>query len=162
MKAVVVFESMWGNTAEVAKAIAEGIGPDTKVMTTDQASNEAVKDCDLLVVGSPLLGFALPNQKMLDSITNNPANKPAVAGASTKPMKTWLGELQPGTGSAAAFETRIWWSPGSAAKAILEKLKAAGYEPVSEPQKFLVTDKYGPLKDGELARAREWGAALRA
>jgi hypothetical protein len=68
--------------------------------------------------------------------------------------------LKPGTGRAAAFETKIWWSPGSAAKKIISKLEAAGYKAAAKPEKFLVTDKYGPLKDGEIDRARAWGASL--
>ena len=65
-----------------------------------------------------------------------------------------------GAGRAAAFETRIWWSPGSAAKTILGKLEAAGYQPAAKPQRFVVKGRYGPLRDGELERAKAWGAEL--
>ena len=44
VKAVVVYESHWGNTAEVARAVADGIGPETRVLTTEEASPEAVAD----------------------------------------------------------------------------------------------------------------------
>jgi hypothetical protein len=43
-----------------------------------------------------------------------------------------------GSSHAAAFETHIWWSPGSAAKAILSKLEAAGYRPATKFQRFIV------------------------
>ena len=77
-------------------------------------------------------------------------------------MRSWLDALRKGSGRAAAFETRIWWSPGSAAKAILGRLEAVGYHPAAKPQRFIVTGKYGPLRDGELAKAKAWGAELAA
>ena len=64
------------------------------------------------------------------------------------------------TAGFATFETRIWWSPGSAAKTIAKLLIARGMKPIAEPQKFIVTGRYGPLKDGEVERARAWGERL--
>jgi hypothetical protein len=158
MKAVVVYESLWGNTAAVAKAIAEGIGGDARALHTDEATADQVAGADLIVAGSPLLGFQLPTQDMLDGICKQPGTRsPDLAHPS---MRSWLESLPAGTGRAAAFETRIWWSPGSAAKTILEKLGASGYSSVAEPHKYLVTGRYGPLRDGELEKARAWGAEL--
>lgn len=161
MKTIVVYESLWGNTEAIARAIAEGIGPDTQVLSTDAATPDVVAGADLIVAGSPLLGFTLPTEQMLNDIRKNPANKSPVDGATVKPMRLWLDDLPKGTGRAASFETRIWWSPGSAAKAILRKLNETGYATVAPAEKFVVSGKYGPLKDGELNRAREWGASLR-
>ncbi len=75
-------------------------------------------------------------------------------------MRAWLAGLPHGTGRAAAFETRYRWSPGGATGTIEEGLRAAGYAPVAQAERFLVTGRYGPLKDGELDRARAWGAEL--
>jgi len=61
----------------------------------------------------------------------------------------------------ATFETRIWWSPGSAAKNIAKLLAERGLKPVAMPQKFVVTGRYGPLKDGEIERARQWAHGSR-
>ena len=36
----------------------------------------------------------------------------------------------------------------------------AGYRFVDTPHRFVVKGKYGPLRDGELERARQWGSAL--
>jgi hypothetical protein len=49
---------------------------------------------------------------------------------------------------------------GSAAPAILKGLEAAGYRGIAKARGFLVTGKYGPLREGELEQAREWGAEL--
>ncbi len=75
-------------------------------------------------------------------------------------MRTWLDTLAPGGARYATFETRIWWSPGSSAKTIARMLDAKGYAAAAPSEKFMVTGKYGPLKEGELERARAWGASI--
>ena len=158
MKAVVVYESLWGNTATIARAIAEGIGPDAIALSTGEATGDALAGADLIVAGAPLLGFNLPTEEMRKSIADNPTMPDAdVAHPS---MRSWLEGLPKGSGCGAGFETRIWWSPGSAAKKIAAGLEGAGYSAAAKPEKFLVTGRYGPLKDGEVERARQWGARL--
>ncbi len=158
MKAIVVYESHWGNTAAVARAIAEGIGPEAHPLSTAEATGAVLADVDLIVAGAPLLGFSLPTELMVKGLANEKA--PAPADTSHPSMRTWLAGLPKGTAGAAAFETRIWWSPGSAAKTALNMLEKAGYRPVAKPQRFIVTGRYGPLKEGELERAKAWGAEL--
>lgn len=158
MKAVVVYESLWGNTAAIAKAIAEGIGDDARALHTDDAKGDAIAGAGLIVAGAPLLGFQLPTEQMREGIRQQPGKtSPDLSHAS---IRSWLETLPAGTGRAATFETRIWWSPGSAAKTIMEKLQAMGYTSLAEPHRFMVTGKNGPLKPGELERARAWGAEL--
>ena len=160
MKAVVVYESLWGNTATVARAIAEGIGPDARALSTAEADSSACDGAQLIVAGAPLLGFSLPTEAMRESIRTNPAGSPTPPDLSAPAMRTWLDALPAGAGSCAGFETRIWWSPGSSAKAICGELEGKGYRRIAAPEKFVVTGKYGPLKAGELDRARAWGASL--
>jgi flavorubredoxin len=160
VKAVVVYESLWGNTAAVGRAIAEGIGGDVRALSTAEATEEACADADLIVAGAPLLGFALPTSTMREGIRTNPqhANNPPDLAAPS--MREWLSVVPDGRGKCAAYETRIWWSPGSAAKKIAAELAGRGYSSAVKPEKFLVTGTYGPLKEGELERAREWGAQI--
>jgi hypothetical protein len=160
MKAVVVYESLWGNTAAVAQAIAEGIGGEARALHTDEAKGEAIAGADLIVAGAPLLGFALPTEQMREGTRTRPGKMPAPPDLAHASMRSWLDSLPSGAGGAAAFETRIWWSPGSAAKTISEKLQALGYSPVGEPHRFLVKGAYGPLRAGEIEKARAWGAEL--
>lgn len=54
MKAVVVFESHWGNTAAVARAIAEGIGPEARALSTADATEATLAGVDLIVAGATL------------------------------------------------------------------------------------------------------------
>jgi hypothetical protein len=164
MQAIVVYESHWGNTAVIARAIAEGIGPEARVLSTAEAVGGAIANLDLIVAGAPLLGFSLPTEKMLKGLAENASRDPTPPNLSHPSMRAWLDALPQGGGRAAAcaaaFETRIWWSPGSAAKAILGKLEALGYRPVAKAQRFIVQGKYGPLRDGELERAKAWGTEL--
>ncbi|HEY5119653.1 MAG TPA: hypothetical protein VII90_09365, partial [Anaerolineales bacterium] len=68
MKAIVVYESLWGNTAAVARAIAEGLGSGAKALSTAEASAAALAGADLIVAGAPVLGFRVPSAQMLQMI----------------------------------------------------------------------------------------------
>jgi flavodoxin len=153
-----VYESLWGNTAAVAAAIAEGLGEDAVALSTAAADATALEGVELIVAGAPLLGFNLPTEEMRANIAKNAAGPKA--DFSSPSMRSWIAGLAPGGARFAAFETRIWWSPGSAPKHIAALLEEKGYHSVSAPERFIVTAKYGPLKAGELERARAWGASL--
>lgn len=160
MKAVVVYESLWGNTAAIARAVAEGIGPEARALSTSQASGEAMAGVDLIVAGAPLLGFRLPTDSMRRSIERDPKHAKTPPDLSSPPMRSWLAALPRGKGRSAAFETRIKRSPGSATGAIRKGLQRAGYHPIAGDERFIVTGTYGPLADRELERAKAWGAGL--
>src|SRR5262245_52439783 len=116
MRAVVVFESFWGNTAAVARAIAEGIGEDATPMTTDQATADVVASADLLVVGGPVMVMRLPTDGVREEIARD--TEGPRADMSHPPLRSWLEALPSGHGGSAAFETRLRWSPGGATGAI--------------------------------------------
>jgi hypothetical protein len=160
MKVIVVYESLWGNTAAIARAIAEGLGPGTPVMSTAEGTGAALAGVDLIVAGSPLLQFSLPSDRTLQSIGAGQSRERVAPDLSQPSMRSWLNTLPAGSGRSAAFETRLWWSPGSAAGAISRALEQLGYRPVARPQRFIVKGKYGPLREGELERAKQWGAEL--
>jgi hypothetical protein len=160
MKAFVVYESLWGNTAAIARAIAEGLGPDAVALVTDAAGPEIIAKADLIVAGAPVLGFALPTDQMRDSVARTEVGAPTPPDLSHPSLRSWLESLPPGHGQGAAFETRIWWSPRGATGDIERGLERAGYHRAAKGQKFVVSDKYGPLREGELERARQWGREL--
>ena len=160
MKAVVVYESLWGNTAAIARAIAEGIGPEARALSTAEASAAAIADVDLIVAGAPVLAFRLPSDQMRQNLGANPGKAPAAPNLSHPSMRSWLDALPKGHGGFAVFETRIWWSPGGSTTAIARGLERVGYRPIAKPKRFIVKGAYGPLRDGELERARRWGADL--
>ncbi len=160
MKAIVVYESLWGNTAAIARAIAEGIGPQAQALPTDQATSAVIADADLIVAGAPILGFKLPDENMRANIGANPGKAPTPPDLSHPSMRAWLETLPKGHARSAAFETRIWWSLGSAAGTIERSLAGAGYPSIAKVERFIVKGAYGPLREGELERARKWGAEL--
>lgn len=160
MKAVVVYESHWGNTAAVARAIAAGIGPETPALTTDEATTEVLTDVDLVVAGAPVIAFRLASEKMLEGMAGQSGKAPSAPDLSHPSMRSWLGRLPRGHGRSAAFETRVWWSPRGATSDIERGLEGAGFQPAAKAQRFVVKGSYGPLRDGELERARAWGAEL--
>jgi hypothetical protein len=160
VKAVVVYESLWGNTAAIANAVAEGIGGGARALTADEADSSALAGADLLAAGAPLLGFKLPTEAMRDGIRTNPGRPPAPPDLSHPSLRSWLETLPRGSCRYAAFETRLRLSPGSATGEIAEAFERAGYRPATDAKRFIVKGKFGPLKDGELEKARAWGAEL--
>ena len=160
MKVLVVFESLWGNTEAVARAIAAGIGPEAKVLTTSEATPEVVAEASLLVAGCPVLAFGVPTQRRLDGVRSEVGRAPSDPDLTQLSMQQWLDGLAPGTGRCAAFDTRVRGPFGSASPKVLEAMERRGYRSVAKPQAFQVRGKYGPLREGELDRARRWGEEL--
>lgn len=161
MKAIVVYESHWGNTASVAKAIAEGIGPEAQALTTDEAAPTTVAEADLIVAGAPVMAFSLPSDKMLASLAGD-TKAPTPPDLTHPSLRSWLDRLPSGHGRSAQFETGLRWSPGGASGAIGHKLEQAGFKRLGKSRRFVVKGSYGPLRDGELQRARQWGTELAA
>lgn len=159
MNAVVVYESYWGNTSEVARAIAEGIGPEAKVLPTDEATDVVLATANLIVVGAPILGFSLAGDSMREQISHD-EKAPAPADLTHTSMREWLETLPSGDARYAAFETGFKWSPAGAARKIERRMDKAGYVQHAKHERFLVEGTYGPLSEGEYERAREWGARL--
>jgi hypothetical protein len=158
MKTVVVYESHWGNTEAIARAIADGIGPDAVALTTDAAVGSAIADADLLVAGAPVMALRLPTSDTLAKLGDDDQEpKPDLSHPS---MRDWLAGLTHRTGYGAAFETRLRWSPGGSTGTIEKGLAAAGYRRLASGRKFVVKGGHGPLRDGELDAARAWGAEL--
>jgi hypothetical protein len=160
MKAVVVYESHWGNTEAIAHAVAAGFGPEAEVLTTDQALDSALTGADLVVAGAPLIAFGLPSEKTRGGVAAESAKAPTPPDLSHPSMSAWLDSLPRGHGHSASFETRMRWSPGGATGAIDRGLEGAGYRSLGKGRRFIVKGKYGPLRDGEIELARQWGTEL--
>lgn len=164
MKAIVVYESYWGNTAAVAKAIAEGIGPDARALSTSEATAAALAGAALLVTGSPIIAFNLPTEKNRADMRARPDKKaPSPPDLSHPSIRSWIEGL-PRSGApavkVAAFETGFKLSPGGSAAKMLKMLEAIGFTPIAKKERFLVKGSYGPVKEGELERAKAWGVQL--
>lgn len=168
MKIIVVYESLWGSTAAVARAIAEGFGPDARAMSTADASARALAGADLIIAGAPVHSLNLPSEQTREWARMGHMGPGGAAPDLSHPMmRTWLEDLPKGTGRVAAFDTRVksWYGWGAASK-ILAALREAGYTPLAGARGFYVTGHpvlprtNGVLRDGEAERARQWGAEL--
>lgn len=161
MRAVVVFESMFGNTERVARAIAEGLSSHAavEVMNVDNAPDD-LTGFDLIVAGGPthVHGLSWPSTRKAASEQSAEEIRSRETG-----LREWLGSLRGSKGAAsAAFDTRLGkprWLTGSAAKGAARLLRRHGCRVVTAPASFLV-DVNNVLEQGELDRARDWGAAL--
>ena len=163
-KALVVYESMFGNTEEVARAVADGLRGhlDVDVVEVGKAPSPPGEDVDLVVVGGPTHAFSMTRQN-----TREDAKRQGAPGDPEHGIREWIEHLQrgPHAEKVATFDTRVTkvrHLPGSAAKSAAKDLRKHGYGTVLKPESFYVEDVAGPLVDGELDRARAWGEQLSA
>jgi menaquinone-dependent protoporphyrinogen IX oxidase len=171
MRAVVVYESMYGNTHAVADAIAEGLngpGDDVAVVSVHEATAAALADTDLLVVGGPThvhsLTRASTRKAAVDAAEKPDSDLVLDPDAEGEGLREWFDGAEVLPRAAAAFDTRIDASAvltGRASKGIAKRLHKHGCALVVEPESFLVT-KENHLLDHEAERARAWGARLGA
>ncbi len=163
MRARVVYESMFGNTAAIARAIADGLRAhaDVEVLSVVAAAEMPEPTIDLLVVGGPTHVFGLSRTRTRrDAAEQTDAPLAVDIG-----IREWLDAALPvpGGSRAAAFGTKAAkprWLPGSAARGAGKRLRRLGYELVEDPMDFLVEGMRGPLAQGELERARAWAERL--
>jgi flavodoxin I len=147
MHILVIYESQFGNTEQIARAIAQALGECGSVhlvpmVKTDDALEQGV---DLLVLGSPTQHHG-----------------------ATPEMLAWLDHIPPNTldgMSIAVFDTRYHMSKlfsGSAAQVIGKEVRNRGGRLIAPPESFFVTVREGPLEAGEVERAVVWANALAA
>jgi hypothetical protein len=165
-RALVVYESVFGDGRTIAHAIAEGLGPDIRadVMAAADAPAEIGADIGLLVVGGPNHAFGMPRPRTRDTAVDQYGADIADTHAG---LHEWLEAVRiAGRGvAAAAFDTRGSDHPMLSrldhASRIEEKLLGkAGAEIVGPAEHFFVADVKGPLVAGEEDRARRWGRSL--
>ena len=165
MSALVVYESMYGNTSSIARAIAEGIEntmPVT-VVNVNHASASSLLAIDLLVVGAPthVHGLSGLNSRAAAICSASDALPLDVEAIGTG-VREWLTGIETSARYFAAFDTRInmpRWITGAATPLISRLLRARGLEAITTPEGFLVTDETR-LVSTEFARAKQWGREL--
>lgn len=158
MNALVVYESMYGNTMQIAEAIAEGLSRsmDVEVFEVGAAPSD-VSGFDLLAIGGPTHQFGLSRKSSREQAADD-ADQPLIS--SDIGIREWIGGLSKvKTGAAVTFDTSIRKPnlPGSAARGAAKRLKRLGYRVLLPGELFLVEGATGPITDGEIGRARTWG-----
>ena len=143
MKALVVYDSKYGNTEKVAKAIVTALGKDedVKLAKTDSVTGNDMSALDLLIVGSPVQAWK-PSKAVRGFLSNLKSKK------------------LPGV-QAAAFDTKFSSKlAGSAAKSIANALEKSGCSIIVKPESFFVKGMEGPLSEGELEKAAAWAGRI--
>ena len=142
MKTLVVYDSLYGNTAQVAEAIGAAIAGESQVLRIGEAKPSELGSFDLVIAGAPTQG-----------------------GRATDAMRAFLSRVSALEGAkVAVFDTRLrarWVKVFVyAAGKIAARMKSLGATLVAEPEGFIVEGKKGPLADGELERAAVWAKSL--
>lgn len=152
---LLIYDSLFGNTAIIAHHLAESArekGKDVLEVKVDETEDQLIKKADILIVGSPTQSFnaSKPMLEFLDRLESESIrNKPTLV-----------------------FDTRIdlnkidskflrWLvnRGGFATAPISKKLKRKGAKIIGA-EGFIVTDREGPLREGELERAKAWITSL--
>lgn len=159
MHAIVISESVYGNTELVAEAIGEGLETGGTVEVYQVADAPRQPTCDLLVVGGPTHAFSMSSRNSRTQAVER-QNAPSLVSYG---IRDWLedAELAPGQ-KVATFDTKLKTPklPGSAAKAAMKRLTRAGCVAAAPPESFWVVGGQGPLVEGEQQRALAWGERL--
>ena len=172
MRAVVVYESMYGNTHLIADEIGAGLAQsfDVTVVPVAEADQAVVADADLVVVGGPTHAHGMSRSSTrrgaMDAAGKAAGALTVEPGADGPGLREWLdalGKCRPHA-KAAAFDTRLAAPAaitGRASKGVGRQLHHHGFELVAEPESFIVT-KENHLVPEEGNRARMWGTRLAA
>lgn len=145
MNVLVVYDSQFGNTEQIGRAIANqmearGI---VRFLSIDDPAGHNLIGVDLLVVGGPTQGHG-----------------------ARQPLRDWVEQLSPTmlqSVAVATFDTRFRWPvflAGSAASSIAKTLRHHGARLLVPPESFFVEGREGPLANGELERAGAWADTL--
>jgi flavodoxin len=155
MKALIVYDSVFGNTEEVAQAVGAALAPQAEVavVRVGDVTPERLAGLDALFVGSPTRAF-----------------RPTPA------VQKWLKSLAPHSlkgVKVAAFDTRLDVSKvssrvlphlvklfGYAAEPMAARLVKKGGSQAMPPAGFFVEGLEGPMKAGELERAAAWALQI--
>jgi flavodoxin len=152
MKALVVYDSVFGNTEKIAQTIAAAL--DAQAMKPDNVRPEHVTGLDLLVIGSPTRKFqATPATMAL--LRRLPPH--ALQGVRTAAFDTRIAMAEV---KSALLHVMVRWF-GYAAEKIARQLQKKGGSPARPPEGFIVNGTEGPLREGEIERAVTWAQALR-
>jgi len=164
VNALVVYESMYGNTARIGEAITAALreqGLDVEESLVTKIDAARTLDFDLLLVGGPthVHGMSRGSTRRTAVNEKNTFPEPTLDPG----LREWLARLPEGAGRlAGAFDTRFdkpRFLTGSAARGITHRLKRRGYRFVADPESFFVSNE-NRLLEGEVERATTWATEI--
>jgi len=158
-KALVVYDSYFGNTERIAQSIGDALGraEDVETLRVGNVRPEQLAGLKLFVVGSPTRAFR-PTEAIKTFLKSIPRN--GLKGVKVAAFDTRITEEEI---ESAVFILRFLVNIfGYAAKPIADKLEKKGGKLIAAPEGFFVHGTEGPLKEGELERAAEWAKQIQA
>ncbi|WAL68956.1 flavodoxin domain-containing protein [Amycolatopsis cynarae] len=164
MRAVVIYESMFGGSERIARAMGAGLAPhaEVDVVNVDDAPSR-LDGVDLVVVGGPTHAWGMSRASTRQSAQRQTTQEIR----SRNGIRDWLRSLSgaPAGIRAVVFDTRLdkpRWLTGSAARGAAKLLRRHGFPLLAPPESFFATQTPGELRAGEEDRARNWAAVLAA
>lgn len=162
MRALVLYESMFGNTRLIAEQIRDGLAEtwDTDLRSVDDPGPVDLARYGLVVIGGPTHAFTMSTSR-----SRAQARRPDGGVDPNDPgsgVRDWIPRLgRRYSGRIAVFDTRVGRIPwaGSASRSIRRQLRRLGHRVVAR-RSFVVVSKRGPLREGDLYTARVWGSEL--
>lgn len=137
MKALVVYDSNFGNTKLIAEEVAENLGNDVRTLSVREFNAKDMVGIELLVLGSPINGWnaTATTMKVLDRFKEHDFDGVKFS----------------------TFDTRVkLFIHGDAKDKLAEAIAEKGGELIAEPREFYVTGRVGPLFAGEIESAAQW------
>lgn len=165
-RALIVYETMFGNTERIARAIRDGLRRyvPAETVPVNRAPDVVPDDVRLLVVGGPTHAFSMSRLSTRQgAVQQADVVMPIEVG-----IREWLAALGRADRRSqdllvTTFDTRIAKVrrlPGSAARSAAKLLRRMGYRMIGTSESFFVSDTTGPIRDVEIERARRWGEEL--
>lgn len=154
MKILVVCDSVYGNTENIAKAIYTSLAKNNVVnfLRVSESGADNFQGTELIIIGSPTRG-GRPTPAMDGFIEN--IKQDSFIGVKVATFDTRFLE------SAQNFALRLLMRTiGYAADKIMSSLIKKGGQKITEPEGFIVTGSEGPLRTGELERAASWAEEI--
>jgi len=155
MKVLIIYDSVFGNTEQIAQAIGNALGSQEDVGTfrVSNVKLEQLTGLELLIVGSPTRGF-----RPTEAITSF-LKRISISGL--KGVKVAVFDTRLSTSDIESSAVRFLVKTGGyAAKPIADRLKKSGGDLIMPPEGFFVKGTEGPLKEGELERAVDWAKQI--
>lgn len=152
MKALIIYDSYFGNTEKIAQSLALAFNntANFEIQRINSISPSQLKQYQLIILGSPTRGFK-PSEgsiKFINGINDHDLEGIKIATFDTR---IWLETIK------SRFARKMVDVGGYAAKQLAKRLEKKGATSIVEPEGFFVMDTEGPLKEGELERAELWG-----
>lgn len=143
MKAIVIFDSHYGNTKLIAETVAKKLGDNVPHISVKDIKASDINEYELLVVGCPIVSWG-----------------------PTKKIAKFLNSLNPDklkSMSVTAFDTRVkTFICGVFVNKIGKALAKTGANLIVPPMEFYVKKNQPILLDGELEKAENWATSIKS